>query len=97
MGDRLAPILDWTSLGLARVLLPDRTLFRPVAPDAEELPYLDHTIDVVLVDDAERMDEAARVAAAAVVRVTPDEAGGAIVVETRRLRSEHGPAHPRRS
>jgi hypothetical protein len=88
LGDRLAPILDWTSLGLARVVLPGRTLFRPVEPDAEELPYLDHTIDVVLVDDAARMDEAARVAADAVVRVAPHEAGGAVVVETRRLRSE---------
>ena len=92
LDDRLTPILDWTSLGLARVLLPGRTLFRPVESDAEELPYLDRTIDVVLVDDDERMDEAARVSADAVVRVTPRETGGAIVVDTRRLRSELGPA-----
>ena len=92
LGDRLAPILDWTSLGLARVVLPGRTLFRPVDPDADELPYLDHTIDVVLVDDAARMDEAARASVKAVVRVAPHEAGGAVVVETRRLRSERGPA-----
>ena len=91
LGDRLEPILDWTSLGLAR-LLPGRTVFPPVEPEAEELPYLDHTIEVVLVDDAERVDEATRVAAGAVVRVTLDEAGRAVVVETRRLRSESGPA-----
>ncbi len=91
LGDRLTPMLDWTSLGLAR-LLPGRTVFPPVEPEAGDLPYLEHTIEVVLVDDAERMDEAARVAAGAVVRVTLDEAGRAVVVETRRLRSERGPA-----
>ena len=46
-----------------------------------------HTIDVVLVDDAERMDEAARVAAGTAVLVATDDAGGAIAVETRRMRS----------
>src|SRR4029450_1783440 len=58
--DRFAPILDWTSLELAGSL-PGWTFFRPIDPDAGKLPYLDHTIEVVLVDDAERMDEAARV------------------------------------
>ena len=45
------------------------------SPMPKQLPYLDHTIDVVLVDDAERMDEAARVGANAVVRVTADGDG----------------------
>src|SRR3954452_21780646 len=45
--DRFAPILDWTSLGVAQFLL-GWTLFRPVDPDAGALPYLDHTIGVVL-------------------------------------------------
>jgi hypothetical protein len=87
LDDPLRPILDWTSLDLAR-LLPGRTVFRPVEPDAGELPYLDHTIDTVLVDDAARMSEAARVATALVVRVSADDSGGAIAVETRRLRAE---------
>ena len=90
LGDRLAPMLDWTTSGLAH-LIPGRTVFRPVEPDDGELPYLDRSIDVVLVDDAERMDEAARVAARAVVRVAPGEAGGTVVAETRRLRSERRP------
>ncbi len=85
--DGRAPMLDWTSLGMAG-LLPGRTLFRPVEPDAETLPYLDHTIDVVLTDDAARMDEAARVASGAAVLVTIDETGGAIAVETRPVHLE---------
>jgi hypothetical protein len=84
--DRLTPILDWTSHGLAQSL-PGHPLFRPVAPGAGLLPYLDHTIDVVIVDDAERLDEAARVAANAAVLVSPEADGGAIPVETRRTRA----------
>jgi hypothetical protein len=90
LDDRLEPLLDWTTLELAR-LLPGRTVFRPVEPDARQLPYADHTIEVVLADDPERMDEAARIASCAVVLVADDGAGGAIVLETRRLRSDRGP------
>ena len=37
LADPLAPMLDWTSLGMA-LFLPGRTLFQPVEPDAEALP-----------------------------------------------------------
>jgi hypothetical protein len=87
ISDRWAPMLDWTSDDLA-ARLPDRTFFRAVDPDATKLPYRDHTIEVVLVDSPARMDEAARVAASAVVRVTIDETGAAFAAETRRLRVE---------
>ena len=90
ISDRWAPMLDWTSNGLA-TQLPDRTLFRPVHPEGVELPYLDHTIEVVLVDDATRVAEAARVAANAVVRVTVDESGTVVAEETLLLRPTHGP------
>jgi hypothetical protein len=89
--DPWAPMLDWTAHGLASHL-PGRTLFRPVEPNGGELPYMDHTIEVVFVDDVARMDEAARVATVAVLLVAADEAGGALVVETRRIRAERGPA-----
>jgi hypothetical protein len=86
LGDRLTPILDWTSHGMAPSL-PGHPLFRPVAPGAGLLPYLDDTIDVVIVDDAERLDEAARVAAKAAVLVSPDGDGPAVPLETRRTRA----------
>lgn len=91
--DRLTPILDWTTHGLAQSL-PGHPLFRPVAPGAGLLPYLENTIDVVIVDDAERLNEAARVAANAAVLVSPEGDGGAIPIETRRARAAraHGSA-----
>src|SRR5215207_2999266 len=46
VADRWTPMLDWTSHGLA-AHLPGWTLFRPVQADADELPYRDHTIEVV--------------------------------------------------
>ena len=87
VGDRDVPILDWTTHGVAQHI-SGWTLFRPVEPDARVLPYLDHTIEVVLVDETERMDEAVRVAAGTAVLVTTDDSGGARVAETRRMRSE---------
>jgi hypothetical protein len=86
LSDRDAPMLDWTSLGLASAL-PGRTVFQPVEPAADLLPHLGHTIDVVLVDDADLMDEAERVAADAAVLVKA-EGGGMIATETRRIRPE---------
>src|SRR5215213_9762437 len=84
--DRFAPMLDWTSRGVAS-FLPGCTLFRPVRPGARVLSYLDHTIEIVLVDDPERLDEAARVAANTAVLVHIDDAGEAVVVDTRRISS----------
>jgi hypothetical protein len=90
-GDRFTPILDWTSLGMERAL-PGRPLFQPVAPGAPLLPYFDGTIDLVLVDDAERMDEAARVAAGAAVLVATDDTGEVTAAEVRRKRFTHSVA-----
>ena len=86
--DRWTPMLDWTSRGMARVFCRTGPSFRPVEPDAAALPYLDHTIEVVLIDNAERIDEAARVAAGTVVLVTTDDAGELVGVDTRHIRSE---------
>jgi hypothetical protein len=90
-GDRFTPILDWTSLGMERAL-PGRPLFEPVAPGAPLLPYFDGTIDLVLVDDAERMDEAARVAAGAAVLVAADDTGEVTAAAVRRKRLTHSAA-----
>jgi hypothetical protein len=90
-GDRFTPILDWTSLGMERAL-PGRPLFQPVAPGAPLLPYFDQTIDLVLVDDAERMDEAARVAAGAAILVATDDTGEVTAAEVRRKRLTQGAA-----
>lgn len=59
-----AALLDWGSgLNLPR-LLPERVIFSPPMEDAAPLPYLDHSISVVLSnDDPGRIEEARRVAA----------------------------------
>jgi hypothetical protein len=88
--DHNARILDWTSHGMAD-FLPGWTLIRPVEPGVGALPYLDNTIEVVLVDDAARMDEAQRVAAGVAVLVSTD-GSGAIAAETRHIGSERAPA-----
>jgi hypothetical protein len=67
-------ILDWGSgLGIAD-LLPEEKLFAPPG-DGETLPYLDGTVDVVVLPadaPAARLAEARRVAASAVIRVDSD-------------------------
>jgi hypothetical protein len=66
--DRSMAVLDWnTNLDLAR-RFPAHTIFSPPA-DGNVLPYLDHSVDVVVVREPNRMvsDEAARVAQVAVV------------------------------
>ncbi|MGN6608331.1 MAG: sulfotransferase [Jatrophihabitans sp.] len=69
--ERLAPgvtadpaVLDWSELGIAS-LLPGRNVFTP--PAGALLPYLERSVDLVVVRDAERLDEARRVASRAVV------------------------------
>jgi hypothetical protein len=77
-GDRYAPVLDWTDLDLGS-LSAGRNVFT-APPEADgELPYLDGTIDVVVVEDPVNLDEGRRVASAAVVMVSADE-GGRVVV-----------------
>jgi GT2 family glycosyltransferase len=61
-------ILDWTELHLSGRIGP-RNVFQVVGPS---LPHLDASVPVVLIDDRERLTEAARVASAAVVVVADD-------------------------
>jgi 2-polyprenyl-3-methyl-5-hydroxy-6-metoxy-1,4-benzoquinol methylase len=83
IGDDFA-ILDWhTDLDLARHF-PQQTIFAP--PNrAPVLPYLDHSVDVVVVRDPDQnaSDEARRVARAAVITFTNGLAPTDAAVETR--------------
>jgi hypothetical protein len=77
-GDRDTPILAWTGLDIA-ALAPGRNVFTP-AIDGGELPYLDATIEIVVVEGPDRLAEARRVASGAVVHVEPGETGGVGVI-----------------
>jgi len=72
-------ILDWhTGAELAGVF-PECSVFSPPGPKRAELPYLDRSIDVVVVsaNDPRRLAEARRVATAMVVTTTsPDNDQG---------------------
>ena len=59
-------VLDWTDLGLGS-RLPGVNVFTP--PPGPSLPYFDHTVDVVVLDDPVRLAEATRIATLAVVTV----------------------------
>jgi hypothetical protein len=59
-------VLNWTSSDIAHEL-PGLATFR--APTDESLPYLDHTVDVVVVEQARDVGEARRVASTGVVVV----------------------------
>lgn len=69
-------ILDWSDGGELASRLPGRTVFSPPS-DGDALPYLDGTVDIVVVSDASpsRLSEAARVARRSVVR-PPDSGAG---------------------
>ncbi len=69
-------ILDWNSgLGLAKTLTRHAVFSPPPAADSI-LPYLEQSVDIVVVGhDPASMDEARRVASAAVVTVSPVEDG----------------------
>ena len=74
-------VLDWTDLDLAREL-PGLTTFR--APPGDRLPYLDASVEIVVVDRAHDHTEATRVASATVITVEPG-AAGAVAVATLEL------------
>lgn len=76
-------VLDWTSLDLTREL-PGVATFQP--PAGDRLLYLDHSVDIVIVDTAHNLEDARRVASLAVITV----ATGASGVEVRdvELRSD---------
>jgi hypothetical protein len=77
---RFPAILDWaTGCGAAGVF-PDVPVFAPPEPAKASLPYVEESIDVILVPAgaAARLEEARRVATAAVVEVPAE--GGRFVV-----------------
>ena len=78
-------VLDWTDLDLAREL-PGLTTFR--APPGDRLPYLDASVEIVVVDRAHDHTEATRVASATVITVEPERRG--------RGRGRHARARPQR-
>ena len=65
-GASVPAVLDWTGLDVAGELR-DLTVFRP--PDGSQLPYLDRSIDVVVVDTEHDLSEARRVASVGVIVV----------------------------
>jgi hypothetical protein len=65
-------VLDWTELDLAAELSGLAT-FSP--PSGHRLPYLDHSVDVVVVDAAHGLDEARRVASLGVITVVAGGSG----------------------
>lgn len=86
-GDRYSPVLDWTDFDLAS-LTSDRNLFATPPVSDGELPYLDRTIDVVIVADPAHLPEGRRVASRAVVLVSPAPDGGVEVAAVERLESD---------
>ncbi len=71
--EREPMILDWHAAPGLPEVFPEQTIFAPLAAaDTPTLPYLDRSIDIVVVRadvGAERLAEAARVASALVLRV----------------------------
>jgi hypothetical protein len=66
-------VLDWTDLEMASQL-PNHNVFS--APDSDgQLPYLDGTIDVVLITNRERISEARRVGTVAIVTLRHRDGG----------------------
>ena len=78
-------VLDWTDLDLDGELSGLAT-FRP--PPGDRLPYLDASVDLVVVDETHDRAEAARVAALGVITVSPGASG----VEVRDATGGAGPA-----
>jgi Sulfotransferase family len=69
-------VLDCTGLDL-RAELPDLAVFTPPAADGR-LPYLDCSVDVVVVEDGRDPGDAARVARLGVIAVTEGGTGAAV-------------------
>ena len=83
VGLAFAPaVLDWTDLDLAGELQGLAT-FRP--PVGDRLPYIDDSVDIVVVDAAHDLDEARRVASLGVVSVARGASGVEVLgVDVRR-------------
>jgi hypothetical protein len=68
-------VLDWTDLDVGAEL-PGLVTFRP--PPGEGLPYADHSVDVVVVDDAHDHTDARRVATLGVIVVAEGGSGAQV-------------------
>jgi GT2 family glycosyltransferase len=88
--ERAPTILDWYAAPGLPEVFPEQTIFAPLATaDTSTLPYLDRSIDIVAVRadaGADRLAEAARVAAVLVLRVEV----GAVQDAPRDTAGEHG-------
>lgn len=92
-GDRFVPVLDWTLLDLA-AHLPDRMIFSPPPGSAKlVLPYADASVEVVVIDDPARVDDARRVASVATVGARGEPDGRLVAVDV----DAFGDTPPRRS
>jgi len=79
---RCPAILNWTGgVDLAKIF-PECPVFAPMAPEMDQLPYLEGSIDIVAVrsNDPARIQEARRVAAEAVWTISPESALGSLRV-----------------
>lgn len=70
--ERIPAVLDWTMLAI-ETELPGFATFH--SPDDLRLPYLDHSVDLVVVDDTHDLEEARRVACLAVIAVRAGASG----------------------
>jgi hypothetical protein len=89
--DRASAVLDCTGSAL-EAELPDLAVFSP--PPGDHLPYLDRSVDVVVVDPGGNLGEARRVAALGVITI---EAGGTgpVVRSVEPVTAAAEPAPPR--
>ena len=83
-GERYAPVLDWTAFGLESVI-KERGIFTAPTDSDGELPYVDGSIEVVVLDEPSHLDEGRRVATSAVVLVEPEDQGEIRVAEVERI------------
>jgi hypothetical protein len=69
---RYPSVLNWQGYQSMGCFFPDSVVFSSPNSDAEALPYIDSSIDIVLVpkDDTSKTSEAKRVAKAAVIEIT---------------------------
>jgi hypothetical protein len=86
-GNRYAAILDWTDLDLGS-LVAGRSVFTAPAGNDRALPYIERTIDVVVIEDPARLEEGRRVARGAVVVVRSAENGGVLVSGVEEVQSD---------
>jgi hypothetical protein len=87
--ERTLAVLDMTQLDIAS-RMPNYNVFSPPRSDGE-LPYLDSTIDVVVIDNDLQLSEARRAAVEALVRVRCGSSGLPEVESVELLSSEEDP------